>query len=170
MAATTYAALLSLTRSLHQILNLEQLIVPLHKQRIVSLHEKVDFVVNFLEDHSDKYGGTLDLMGDDEIRKAAYEAQDCMDLYLCTVSATNCDKESLDQDLNMALERMITFIWESSMRIKNSADTSEDIRPVSYSSPVEPSSTVITMAKDTEVGFDDDFNAIMQRTIIPRFR
>ncbi|XP_073121202.1 putative late blight resistance protein homolog R1A-3 [Henckelia pumila] len=172
--AAAYAALLALARSLHQILDLEQHIDPLHKQILVSLHETVDFILIFLEDYSDKYCGTLDMIiKGNGIRNAAYEAQDFMDSYLCLVSTIDddwCpwgtdywDKVSLEKDLNMALER-IEFIFEEMMKMKKNM-TSVDHCPVSYSSPIDQSysSTVNNTTKSMVVGFDDDLNVINER-------
>ncbi|XP_073121178.1 putative late blight resistance protein homolog R1A-3 [Henckelia pumila] len=163
--AAVYAALLSAARSLHHILNLKQRINdPLHKEIIHSLIEKVDFILAFLEDYSDKNHGKLDCIGG--IREAAYESQNFIDSYLCSVSKSdydpssskaNCNAVPLDQDLNMALER-ISFIWEdAAMKIKNS-DAAEYLQPVdSHSSPFK-----IT-AKNMLVGFEDDLNSIKER-------
>ncbi|XP_073145615.1 putative late blight resistance protein homolog R1A-3 [Henckelia pumila] len=166
-----YAALLALARSLREIGDLQRYVDPLHKEIILSLHEKVDFIVNFLEDYSDKHHTTLDFVGNG-IRKASYEAQDFMDSYLCWVSTTDhddgcssseseasCDKVNLVQDLNMAFER-IGFIWEETMKMKmNISDKDKDFDSKSYSFPVDRSST----AKNMVVGFDDDLNSIKER-------
>ncbi|XP_073295598.1 putative late blight resistance protein homolog R1A-10 [Primulina huaijiensis] len=163
-----YAALLSLVRSLHQILDLQQHIDPLHKEKIISLHEKVDSIVTFLEDYSGKHRGRHDRVGN-EIRNAAYEAQDFMDSYLGSVSTTHDDRSSseahrdhevsLDRDLDMAFER-IDFIWDETTKMKN-RDTAEDLRSRTFSSPVDHLSTVeVTVNKVVE--FDDDLNAIKE--------
>ncbi|XP_073297518.1 putative late blight resistance protein homolog R1A-3 [Primulina huaijiensis] len=168
--AAVYAALLSLARSLRQILDLEKYIDPLHKERIVSLHENVSFIINFLEDYSDKCcDGTLDLVGNG-IRKASFEAQDFMDSYMCSIpknksrsssSEANCDKVmNLDRDLNMALER-INFILEESIKMNNG--TAEDVRSRTYSSRVDHPSTLKTTARNIIVGLDDDLNKIKER-------
>ncbi|XP_073295600.1 putative late blight resistance protein homolog R1A-10 isoform X2 [Primulina huaijiensis] len=163
-----YAALLSLVRSINQILDLEQHIDPLHKEKIISLHEKVDSIVTFLEDYSGKHRGRHDRVGN-EIRNAAYEAQDFMDSYLGSVSTTHDDRSSseahrdhevsLDRDLDMAFER-IDFIWDETTKMKN-RDTAEDLRSRTFSSPVDHLSTVeVTVNKVVE--FDDDLNAIKE--------
>ncbi|XP_073036924.1 putative late blight resistance protein homolog R1A-3 [Primulina eburnea] len=163
-----YAALLSLVRSLHQILDLQQHIDPLHKEKIISLHEKVDSIVTFLEDYSGKHRGRHDRVGN-EIRNAAYEAQDFVDSYLGSVSTTHDDRSSfearrdhevsLDRDLDMAFER-IDFILDETAKMKN-RDTAEDLRSRTFSSPVDHSSTVeVTVNK--VVGFDDDLNVIKE--------
>ncbi|XP_073060926.1 putative late blight resistance protein homolog R1A-3 [Primulina eburnea] len=169
--AAVYAALLSLARSLRQILDLEQYIDPLHKERIVSLHENVNFIINFLEDYSDKCcDGTLDLVGNG-IRKASFEAQDFMDSYMCSIpknnsthsssSEANCDKVmNLDRDLNMALER-INFILEESIKMNNG--TAEDVRSRTCSSLVDHPSTLKTTTRNIIVGLDDDLNKIKER-------
>ncbi|XP_073037621.1 putative late blight resistance protein homolog R1B-23 [Primulina eburnea] len=158
-----YAALLSLTRSLHQILNLEKYIDPdLHKGKIVSLHEKVCFILIFLEDYSDNYS----FVGD-EIRRAAYEAQDFIDSYLCSISAnidewSSSEKMALDQDLNMAVER-VDFIWEEVMKMKNSDSADDILRSRAHSSPVDDSSTVQLTVGEIVVGFDDDLKSIKEK-------
>ncbi|XP_073014609.1 putative late blight resistance protein homolog R1B-23 [Primulina eburnea] len=130
------------------------------------LAEKVDFIVAFLEDFSDKYQETLGREGNG-IRKAAYEAQDFMDSYQCSVSTIDDDGSSeeanlnLDRDLTMASER-IGFIWDETMKMNN-RDTTKDLRSVSYSFPVDRSSTVQATARKVVVGFDDDLLAIKER-------
>ncbi|XP_073015307.1 putative late blight resistance protein homolog R1A-10 isoform X2 [Primulina eburnea] len=159
-----YAALVSLARSLHQILDLEPHIDLLHKDKIVSLHEKVDYIVTFFEDYSEKHRGAHDRVGK-EIRNAAYEAQDFMDSYLCSVSTTTHDDRScsvsLDRDLDMAFER-IDFIWEETTKMKK-RDTTEYIRSRSFSSPVDHSSTADQITENKVVEFDDDLNAVKER-------
>ncbi|XP_073318120.1 putative late blight resistance protein homolog R1B-23 [Primulina huaijiensis] len=161
-----YAALLSLTRSLHQILNLEKYIDPdLHKGKIVSLHEKVCFTLIFLEDYSDKLYSVVG----DEIRRAAYEAQDFIDSYLCSISAnidewSSSEKMALDQDLNMAIER-VDFIWEEVMKMKNSDGADDILRSRTHSSPVDDSSTVQLTVGEMVVGFDDDLKSIKDYTM-----
>ncbi|XP_073037627.1 putative late blight resistance protein homolog R1A-3 isoform X2 [Primulina eburnea] len=154
--AAAYAALLAVARSLREILDLDKYIDPLHKEKFFSLKEKVDFIVSFLEDFSDKYQETLGLEGNG-IRKAAYEAQDFMDSYQCSEEADL----NLDRDLTMASER-IGFIWEEMMKMNN-GDTAKDLRSVSYSFPVDRSSTVQATAKKMVVGFDDDLLVIKER-------
>ncbi|XP_073121239.1 putative late blight resistance protein homolog R1A-3 [Henckelia pumila] len=166
--AAAYAALLALARSLREIGDLQHYIDPLHKEIILSLHEKVDFIVTFLEDYSDKHLGTIDCVGNG-IRNAAYEAQDFMDSYYCSVSTTHHDDESsssefcinLDRDLTMASER-IDFILGETKKMNNS-DTAQDLPSLSYSSPVDSLSTVQATAKNMVVGFDDDLNSIKER-------
>ncbi|XP_073037615.1 putative late blight resistance protein homolog R1A-3 [Primulina eburnea] len=164
--AAAYAALLAVARSLREILNLEKYIDPLHKEKKVSLKEKVDFIVAFLEDYSDKHQETLGREGNG-IRKAAFEAQDFMDSYQCSVSTIDDDGSTeeadlnLDRDLTMASER-IGFIWEETMKMNN-RDTTKDLRSVSYSFPVDRSSTVQATAKKMVVGFDDDLIVIKER-------
>ncbi|XP_075490976.1 putative late blight resistance protein homolog R1A-10 [Primulina tabacum] len=164
--AAAYAALLAVARSLREILDLEKYIDPLHKEKFFSLKEKVDFIISFLEDFSDKYQETLGREGNG-IRKAAYEAQDFMDSYQCSVSTIDDDGSSeeadlnLDRDLTMASER-IGFIWEETMKMNNS-DTTKDLRSVSYYFPVDRSSTVQATAKKMVVGFDDDLLVIKER-------
>ncbi|XP_073015340.1 putative late blight resistance protein homolog R1A-10 isoform X1 [Primulina eburnea] len=164
--AAAYASLLSVARSLREILKLEKYIDPLHREKNVSLKEKVDFIVAFLEDFSDKYHERLGREGNGII-KAAYEAQDFMDSYHCSVSTIDDDgisEESdlnLDRDLTMASER-IGFIWEETMKMNN-GDTEKDRRSVSYSFPVDRSSTVQATARKVVVGFDDDLLAIKER-------
>ncbi|XP_073037618.1 putative late blight resistance protein homolog R1A-10 [Primulina eburnea] len=164
--AAAYASLLALARSLREILDLEQYIDPLHKEKNVSLKEKVDFIVDFFEDYSDKYQETLGREGNG-IREAAYEAQDFMDSYQCSVSTIGDDGSSeeadlnLDRDLTMASER-IGFIWDETMKMNN-RDTTRDLRSVSYSFPVDRSSTVQTTARKRVVGFDDDLLVIKER-------
>ncbi|XP_073014606.1 putative late blight resistance protein homolog R1A-3 [Primulina eburnea] len=162
--AAAYAALLSLARSLRQILNLgQQYVDPLHRFKIVSLHEKVESFIAFLEDYSDKYGGTPDLARDG-IRNAAYHAQDFMDSYLCLVStgddssSIHWHKMSLDRDLNIAFER-ISFIWEEAAKMKNNPAEDLRLRPITYSSQAGQLST----AKSRVVGFEDDLNTIKER-------
>ncbi|XP_073121170.1 putative late blight resistance protein homolog R1A-3 [Henckelia pumila] len=165
-----YAALLALARSLQDILDLEQYIDPLHKPKIISLHEKVDFIVTSLEKYSDKHHGKLDCVGNG-IRKAAFEAQDFMDSCYYSLSTTtdddddgsssseaNGDEVNLDRGLTMASER-IDFIWEETMKMNNSTDTSQDLPSEYYSYPVDRSST----AQNLVVGFDDDLKAIEER-------
>ncbi|XP_073037611.1 putative late blight resistance protein homolog R1A-3 isoform X1 [Primulina eburnea] len=159
-----YAALLALARSLQEILDLQQYVDPLHQEKIIYLHGIVDFIVTFLENYSDKYPETRGGMGN-EIRIAAYEAQDFVDSYYCSVSTTddrsfseeNLDEVNLDRDLTMAFER-IGFIWEEMIKMNNS-DTAQDLRSVSYSSRVDHSST----AKKVVFGFEDDLIAIKER-------
>ncbi|XP_073126203.1 putative late blight resistance protein homolog R1A-3 [Henckelia pumila] len=165
-----YAALLALARSLQDILDLEQYIDPLHKPKIISLHEKVDFIVTSLEKYSDKHHGKLDCVGNG-IRKAAFEAQDFMDSCYYSLSTTTDDDDeygsssseandeevNLDQCLTMASER-IDFILEETMKMNNS-DTAQDLPSEYYSFPVDRSST----AKNMVVGFDDDLNSIKER-------
>ncbi|XP_073121173.1 putative late blight resistance protein homolog R1A-3 [Henckelia pumila] len=169
--AATYASLLALARSLREIRDLQQCVDPLHKKIILSLHEKVDFIVTFFEDYSDKHQGTLDFVGNG-IREAAYEAQDFMDSYLCWVSTTDHDDGSssseakgdevnLDGDLTMASEK-IDFILGEAMKMKNN-DAAQDLRSLSYSSTVDSLSTVQATAKNMVVGFDDDLNSIKER-------
>ncbi|XP_073147829.1 putative late blight resistance protein homolog R1A-10 isoform X1 [Henckelia pumila] len=161
-----YAALLALARSLQQILDLEQYVDPLHKEKIFSLHEKVDLIAIFLEDYSDKHHGKLDCVGNG-IRKAAFEAQDFVDSYLFWVSTTDhedgsssSEVKNLDGDLTMASER-IDFVWEETMKMNNSDTTTQDILPSEYYSfPVNDRSST---AKNLVVGFDDDLNAIKER-------
>ncbi|KZV44552.1 hypothetical protein F511_17458 [Dorcoceras hygrometricum] len=161
--AAAYAALVSLARSLEQILNLEQYVDPLHRGKMVSLHEKVDFIVDFLEDYSDKHQhGTLDPVFGDGIRKAAHEAQDSMDSYLCSVvsadensSSVNRCEMTLDRDLNIALER-VGFILEEAAKMD--MNSSEDLRPVG-----NYSCTPKINAKKMVVGFEDDLNSIKER-------
>ncbi|XP_075489441.1 putative late blight resistance protein homolog R1A-3 [Primulina tabacum] len=164
-----YAALLSLARSLHQILEFQQDINPLHIERIASLREKVNSIVRFLEDYSEKHRGTLHRVGN-EIGKAVNEAQDFMDSYLYSVirtredwssSEASCDEESLDQNLDMAFAS-ISFMWEVVMKIKNDT-AADDLHSRTYYSPVDDSSTVQITAKNMVVGFDDDLNAIKER-------
>ncbi|XP_073125662.1 putative late blight resistance protein homolog R1A-10 [Henckelia pumila] len=170
--ASTYAALLAIARSLREILDVEQHIDLLHKEKIVSILEKVDFIVTVLEDYSDKYQETLGRVGHREIRKAAYEAQDLIDSYYCSVSSTddadgsssseaNGDEVNLDRDLTMASES-IGFILGETMKMKNS-DTDQDLRSLSYSYPVDHSSTIQATGKNMVVGFDDDLNSIKER-------
>ncbi|XP_073121201.1 putative late blight resistance protein homolog R1B-23 [Henckelia pumila] len=155
--ATPYAALLSLARSIHQILDLDPLI---HKERIVSLQEKVDSVITFLEDYSEKHRGTHDRVGN-EIRNAANEAQDFMDSYLCLVSRTHdewssSEANNCDRCLAMAFER-INFIWEEAMEIMEKEDTTEDLR--SRTRAIHHSYRAqVTESKVVE--FDDDLDAI----------
>lgn len=100
------------------------------------------------------------------MRNAAYEAQDLMDLYLYLVSRNDldsssseaCNEVSVDQDLNLAGER-INFFWEEAMKIKNS-DTTEDLGPITFSTPVDHSSAIKIPARNMFVGFDADINAI----------
>ncbi|XP_073121180.1 putative late blight resistance protein homolog R1A-3 [Henckelia pumila] len=151
-----YAALLSLARSLHQILHFEK-----YKEKNVSLHEKVHFILTFLEDYSDKYSGAIALLGD-EIRRAAYEAQDFMESYLCSISAnySSSEKMALDQDLNIAVER-IHFIWEEVVKMKNRDAADQDLRSRTHSSPVDDHSS--TVPKKMVVGFDDELDAIKEQ-------
>ncbi|XP_073125181.1 putative late blight resistance protein homolog R1A-3 [Henckelia pumila] len=163
---SAYAAFLALARSLREILSLRRYVDPLDKPKIRSLSKKVDFIVTFLENYSDKHHGTLDCVGNG-IRKAAFEAQDFMDLYLCSVSPDDDDWSSsseadgeelnLDRDLTMASER-IGFVWEELMKMKDS-DAAQDLRSVSFSSPIDHSSTTKKMV----VGFDEDLIAIKER-------
>ncbi|XP_073015339.1 putative late blight resistance protein homolog R1C-3 [Primulina eburnea] len=101
------------------------------------------------------------------MRKAAYEAQDFMDSYQCSVSTIDDDGSTeeanlnLDRDLAMASER-IGFIREETMMMNNS-DTAKDLRSVSYSFPVDRSSTVQATPKKRVVGFDDDLLVIKER-------
>ncbi|XP_073121183.1 putative late blight resistance protein homolog R1C-3 [Henckelia pumila] len=161
--AAAYAALVSLARSLRQILNLEQHVDPLHRDKIVALQGKVESIIVFLEHYSDKYRGTLDLVGNG-ITNAAYQAQDFMDSYLCSVSADDDDsgsdhgsKMSLDRDLNIAFER-VDFIWEEAAKMKNNSAEDLRIRPI-----IGHSSTPKITAKNRVVGFEDDLNAIKER-------
>ncbi|XP_073121206.1 putative late blight resistance protein homolog R1A-3 [Henckelia pumila] len=155
MTTTAYAALLSLARSIHQILDLDPLI---HKQRIISLQEKVESIITFLEDYSEKHRGTHDRVGN-EIRNAANEAQDFMDSYLCLVSTTH-DALSLDRDLDMAFER-IDFIWEEAMEIMKKDDTAKDLRSRTHSSRIDHSSGA-QVTGNKVVEFDDDLDAIKE--------
>ncbi|XP_073124526.1 putative late blight resistance protein homolog R1A-3 [Henckelia pumila] len=160
-----YAALLALARSLQDILELKQYVDLFHREKIIYLSGIVDFIVTFLEDYSDEHSGAVDWLGN-EIRKAAYEAQDFMDSYYCLALTTDnwkfsADKVNLDRDLTMAFER-IGFIWEKTMKMKNS-DAAKDLQSVSYSSPIERSSTTQATAKNMVVGFDDDLNSIKER-------
>ncbi|XP_073121329.1 putative late blight resistance protein homolog R1A-3 [Henckelia pumila] len=160
-----YAALVSLARSLHQILNLEK--YPLHhEEKIVFLQEKVRSILIFLEDYSDKYnsGSTRAFVGN-KIRGAAYEAQDFMDSCLCSISSA--EKMPLDHEyLNMAVEK-VDFIWEEVMKMKKKiSDPANDIlRSRALSSPVQyhSSSMVQVASEEMVVGFDDDLNSIKER-------
>ncbi|XP_073121200.1 putative late blight resistance protein homolog R1A-3 [Henckelia pumila] len=162
MATTAYAALLSFARSIHQILNLDPLI---HKQRIVSLQEKVDSIITFLEDYSEKHRGTHDRVGN-EIRNAAHEAQDFMDSYLCLVSRTHdewssSEANNCDQCLDMAFER-IDFIWEEAMEIMKKEDTTEDLQSRTHSSRTIHHSYRAQVTESKVVEFDDDLDAIKE--------
>ncbi|XP_073127121.1 putative disease resistance protein At1g50180 [Henckelia pumila] len=161
--AAAYASLLSLARTLRETLNLERCYNPLDKEKIVSLLEKVDFTVNFLEHQSEEHIGAVDREGN-RMRQAAYEAQDFVDSYLCSISNTEACHEviTVEQALNSAREK-IDFFFEEMVKMKNSY-AGEDRRPITYfSSPADYSSGGKMAAKDMIVGFDDDFNAIKER-------
>ncbi|XP_073121186.1 putative late blight resistance protein homolog R1C-3 [Henckelia pumila] len=159
-----YASLLALARTLHQILTLDRYPNPLDKEKIVSLFQKVDSSLNFLQDYSDQHGGTVDLVGN-EMKSAAYEAQDFMDSYLFLVSRNDFDSSSsepfsvasVDQGLNLALEK-IDFFWEEAMKNKKIPLSS-----MADSSPVDHSSAIKIPVKKMVVGFDDDIDAINEQ-------
>ncbi|KAL2553216.1 putative disease resistance RPP13-like protein 3 [Forsythia ovata] len=74
-----YAALLSLTQTLEQILHSRRQSWVFHEERqIKSLHEKLRFLLSFLEDSSHKKTETITCL-EGRIRDATYEAEDIIE-------------------------------------------------------------------------------------------
>ncbi|XP_057767419.1 putative late blight resistance protein homolog R1A-10 [Salvia miltiorrhiza] len=77
-----YAALVSLTHTLHQILHphpLTQIIIP--REQIESLHHKVCFLLDFLETHSSLQREEMDDL-EKKIAEAAYAAEDTIESHV----------------------------------------------------------------------------------------
>ncbi|KAL2553433.1 putative disease resistance RPP13-like protein 3 [Forsythia ovata] len=71
-----YAALLSLTQTLEQILHSHDQSGILHEEKqITSLYEKLSFLLSFLEDSTHKYSETITSL-EGRIRDATYKAED----------------------------------------------------------------------------------------------
>ncbi|KAL2553114.1 Disease resistance protein (CC-NBS-LRR class) family [Forsythia ovata] len=74
-----YAALLSLTQTLEQILHSHDQSRILHEEKqITSLYEKLSFLLSFLEDSTHKYSETITSL-EGRIRDATYKAEDIIE-------------------------------------------------------------------------------------------
>ncbi|KAL2532797.1 putative disease resistance protein [Abeliophyllum distichum] len=74
-----YAALLSLTQTLEQILHAHDQSQILHEEKqITSLYEKLSFLLSFLEDSTHKYSETITSL-EGRIRDATYKAEDIIE-------------------------------------------------------------------------------------------
>ncbi|KAL2514189.1 Disease resistance protein (CC-NBS-LRR class) family [Forsythia ovata] len=74
-----YAALLSLTQTLEQILHSHDQSQILHEEKqITSLYEKLSFLLSFLEDSTHKYSETITSL-EGRIRNATYKAEDIIE-------------------------------------------------------------------------------------------
>ncbi|XP_073155852.1 putative late blight resistance protein homolog R1A-10 [Henckelia pumila] len=166
-----YSALVLLMKTLDKILD--------PCSQISSLKEKVCYLLDYLEDSSEKYGITIaDLEG--QIRDAAYEAEDIIESHLekgaLPESSTSlwdmfCSKiqnafsrsEAMDHDLELEIKHLhksveeFDFILESFFKIKK-GKTIELLRPVAESSAdARRLSRTTSFGQSAMVGLDEDF-------------
>ncbi|XP_022854429.1 uncharacterized protein LOC111375776 [Olea europaea var. sylvestris] len=123
-----YAALLSLTQTLEQILGSR----PEEKQ-IKSLHEKLSFSLSFLDDSSPKNTESMTRM-EARIRDAAYEAEDIIELHL--------SKEILSDGLQKVIKEIDSILV--------------DVEKMIDMNDIDGSSKSSSNNKSAVVGFDND--------------
>ncbi|KAL2532784.1 putative disease resistance protein [Abeliophyllum distichum] len=158
-----YAALLSLTQTLEQILHSHDQSRILHEEKqITSLYEKLSFLLSFLEDSTHKYSETITSL-EGRIRDATYKAEDIIESNLSkptshgVISTWFWEKNSPPAFLQYeGLQKVIEELDSISKDVEKMNDI-EDLQP---SMPDGSRSS----NNSTMVEFDDD---LIQITELP---
>ncbi|KAL2552726.1 NBS-LRR class resistance protein Fy8-Ry8 [Forsythia ovata] len=170
-----YAALLSLTQTLEQILHSHDQSRILHEEKqITSLYEKLSFLLSFLEDSTHKYSETITSL-EGRIRDATYKAEDIIELNMSKAAShgvistwfwkkislpafLQC-KRSMD-NLEQKYEGLQKVIEELDS-ISKDVEKMNDIEDLQPSMP-DGSSKSRSSNNSTIVEFDDDLMEITQ--------
>ncbi|KAI3463680.1 hypothetical protein Pfo_020343 [Paulownia fortunei] len=159
-----YAALVSLTHILHQILHpppTHQIIID--REQIESLQEKVSFLIDFLENYSSRRSKEIEDL-ETRIADAAYAAEDIIESNVMNqiLAKSLIDKEKCSILLCEDIQRVIgkfPSIEKELLKIKDKKGM-ENLQ--SKNSTVATSSRPLPSGKNTTVGFDKHLIQIMR--------
>ncbi|XP_022896729.1 putative late blight resistance protein homolog R1A-10 [Olea europaea var. sylvestris] len=153
-----YAALLSLTQTLEQILGSRS-----EEKHIKSLHEKLSFLLSFLEDFSQKNTETIASL-EVRIRDATYEAEDIIELHMSKQILSESASQGVIScfgKIIAALQIMMPLFHNSEkyrlQKVIKEIDSSlVDVEKMRDMNDIEGSSKSSSSNKSTLVGFDND--------------
>ncbi|KAL7153083.1 hypothetical protein ABFS83_04G141600 [Erythranthe nasuta] len=157
-----YAALVSLTNTMDQILNHPRLSISLHINQIQSLAMKVSFLLNFIErDYSHGVATKRAQLLESQIASAASAAEDVIESHVVDQihggSITLLDLDTVIEDMDYIKKKVIEFEEEIT-------SGSKDDLPPAYSMPVTTSvRSFIADKNNTMVGFDEELNEILDK-------
>ncbi|KAK4413338.1 Disease resistance protein RGA2 [Sesamum alatum] len=168
MAAAAYASLLSLSRVLENIQHpARRSRLHLDPEQVQTLQEKVKFLLEFLEVHSQRRSQEMEDLAR-QMAIVADEAEDIIDLHVvCQLGEASRDKShdmtavlSFCQDIHKVIEKIDSIMNELMMIQEDWGDVSEQ-RPVDY--VPDGSSTVFGSSgkSSTMVGFDEHLVRVM---------
>ncbi|KAK4394685.1 putative disease resistance RPP8-like protein 2 [Sesamum angolense] len=167
MAVSAYAALLSLSHVLENVqLPARRSRLHLDTQQLQSLQEKVEFLWDFLELHSQKRSQEMEDLGR-QISIVADEAEDVIDLHVVYQLGEGSRDHKSDpmaalssfcQDIDRVVEK-IDSITEGLMKMEEEWGNVLEQKPVPSLLP--SSSTPLVSGKNTMVGFDEYLVQIM---------
>ncbi|XP_022865474.1 putative disease resistance RPP13-like protein 3, partial [Olea europaea var. sylvestris] len=157
-----YAALLSLTQTLEQILAFgDEIRIFYDEKQIKSLHEKLSFLLSFLDDSSPRNTESMTCL-EARIRDATYKAEDIIELHMLIEILS--EMQHMKRGVIGCFGKIVVMpvfhnseIYEGLRKVIKKIDSIlVDVEKMMGMKNIEGSSNIDSSNKSTVVGFDND--------------